>query len=192
MAIRQTNLFLTAFDILDKGKIPLAQDQHFFFLTNNMLLSLILTNTLCLLLHHWILTTFLFRDKLRFLSIGDVVVVFHAPFCSVAPHEGREGESCSDSPLPPACRPVSDERRTVVRLWSCRLLVACFFLQDWQQAVCPILPFWPWFSHHKTSDLRNSYMAVSWKMGVQAHFLAWPNCSPHIPKGVTINVLLPL
>jgi len=30
MTIRQTNLFLTAFEILDKEKIPLSQNHHFF------------------------------------------------------------------------------------------------------------------------------------------------------------------
>lgn len=46
-------------------------------------------------------------------------------------------------------------------IWTCQLLLAWFLFLDWYQQSAPVLPFGPWFSHHKTLDLRNSYMAVS-------------------------------
>ena len=124
-----------------------------------MLLSLVLANTLHLLLRHWILTTFPFREELRLLSTEDVFVVLHAPFCSAWREGGRKQQW---QPAPPACPPVwqAQDSGETLDLPASPSLV---FPSELASGSLPVLLFWPLFSHHKTSDLHNSYTAVPWK-----------------------------
>lgn len=88
MAIWGTKLYLTAFEITDKGKIPLAQNHQvfgFFLAINMLLVTNIRSFSFTAKLYH-----ISFHREIRFLSTGGVITVFRAPFVV---HEEREGGS---------------------------------------------------------------------------------------------------
>lgn len=137
MTIWGTSLYLTAFEISEKGKIPLAQNHQYFFLTIN---TSWVTNI------HAVSTTE-FYHIFFIQKLGSSLLGMHLQ-SSMHPLQCRrrgkeEARKLKWQPIPTCVSSSVCKPRTVMKLQTFQHLQGWLFLQDLHQAACTCPPFVP-------------------------------------------------